>query len=98
MTFMNTYDKPPHMPETPRPAAKKTATPSALRCLNEQCRALLAYEVDANNVLYVDLAWTARHEGDLAFFPCPSCKGKNIVEAEVNEKGVRVHRVTRWQR
>jgi len=85
------------MAEGAKGAAKKTATISALRCLNESCRALLAYEVNANNILYVDLAWTARREGDLAFFPCPSCHGKNVVEAETNEKGQQVHRVVRWQ-
>lgn len=85
------------MADTSRSPTKKAAAISALRCLNEHCRALLAYEVDANNVLHVDLAWTARRDGDLAYFPCPSCKGKNVVEAAVNDKGAPVHRVTRWQ-
>jgi hypothetical protein len=80
-----------------KPAAKKAASISALHCLNPDCRALLAYEVDDNNVLYVDLSWTARRQGDLRYFPCPKCGGKNIVEAMQNEKGATVHRVTRWQ-
>jgi hypothetical protein len=85
------------MTETSPSPAKKAPSITALRCLNERCRALLAYEVDANNVLHVDLAWTARRDGDIAFFPCPSCKGKNVVEAELNDKGRTVHRVSRWQ-
>ena len=85
------------MAETSKPADKKVASITALRCLNDSCRALLAYEVDANNILHVDLAWTARRQGDVAFFPCPSCHGKNVVEPDKNEKGQPVHRVTRWQ-
>ena len=85
------------MDTAPKPAAKKAASIFALRCLNQDCRALLAYEVDDKNVLYVDLAWTARTQGDLKYFPCPSCGGKNVVEATQNDKGATVHRVTRWQ-
>jgi hypothetical protein len=77
--------------------AKKTPSISALRCLNPDCRALLAYEVDDNNVLYVDLAWTARRAGELSYFPCPKCGGKNVVEETKNDKGAVVHRVTGWQ-
>lgn len=80
-----------------KPAAKKAPSIFALRCLNPDCRALLAYEVDDKNVLYVDLAWTARTQGDLKYFPCPKCGGKNVVEATQNDKGVSVHQVTRWQ-
>jgi len=80
-------------------AAAKPATKAAdihvLRCLNPQCRGLLAYEVDSNNVLYVDLARTAARDGDTRYFPCPKCGGKNIVEETRTEKGLR-HRVTRF--
>jgi hypothetical protein len=78
-------------------AAKKRSSVSALRCLNPDCKALLAYEVDGTNALYVDLSWTARSEGDLRYFPCPGCGGKNVVEAVANEKGLLIQRVARWQ-
>ncbi len=77
--------------------AKKGADIQVLHCLNPDCRALLAYEVDSHNVLYVDLAWTAHSDGDLRFFPCPKCHGRNIVEAVQTVNGARKHRVTRWQ-
>lgn len=80
-----------------KPVAKKAASISVLRCLNQDCRGLLAYEVDDDNVLYVDLAWTARRQGELSYFPCPRCGGKNVVEQTQNDKGNTVHRVTRWQ-
>lgn len=79
------------------PAAKKRSSISALHCLNPECGALLAYEVDATNTLYVDLAWTARSAGEVRYFPCPGCGGKNVVEPAHNEKGEPVQRVTRWQ-
>lgn len=75
---------------------KKAADIQVLRCLNPQCKGLLAYEVDSNNVLYVDLAWTAKRDGDLRYFPCPKCGGRNLVEAFTTEQGKAKHRVTRW--
>jgi len=86
------------MEAPPDAAAKppiKAADIHVLRCLNPQCRGLLAYEVDSTNVLYVDLAWTAARDGEAHYFPCPKCGGKNIVEAMRTEKGLR-HRVTRF--
>jgi len=76
--------------------AKKTDI-GVLHCLNPQCRGLLAYEVDSQNVLYVDLAWTARQQDGVAYFPCPQCGGKNIVEPFRTDKGVEKHRVVRWE-
>ena len=85
--------------ETPPNAAAKPPTKAVdirvLRCLNPQCGGLLAYEVDSNNVLYIDLAWTAARDGDTRYFPCPKCGGRNIVEEMRTEKGLR-HRVTRF--
>lgn len=77
-------------------STKKAPDVQVLRCLNAACRALLAYEVDSRNVLHVDLAWTARRDGDLAYFPCPKCGGKNTVEAFTDDRGRTRHRVTRW--
>ncbi len=90
------------METAPKPAAKatgkKAADISVLHCLNPACGALLAYEVDSQNVLYVDLAWTARRDGGESYFPCPKCAGRNIVEEFHDERGQAKHRVTRWQR
>jgi hypothetical protein len=80
------------------PALKKRADIQVLRCLNEECRGLLAYEVDATNTLYVDLSWTARSDGSVRYFPCPRCGGRNVVEPSRSDKGEIVQRVTRWQR
>ena len=83
--------------ETPA-AKKKINDVQALRCLDPQCGGLLAYEVDSDNVLYVDLAWTARRDGDTRYFPCPKCGGRNVVEEARDAKGRTVHRVTRFER
>jgi hypothetical protein len=85
------------MDDPPVTSTKKAPDVHVLRCLNPACRALLAYEVDSHNVLHIDLAWTARREGDLAYFPCPKCSGKNIVEPFTDDRGRRRHRVTHWK-
>lgn len=85
------------MESTAKPPAKKPADISVLHCLNPECRALLAYEVDSRNVLYVDLAWTAQRVDGRSYFPCPKCGGKNILEEFRNEKGVLKHRVARFE-
>jgi hypothetical protein len=84
--------------ETPaaKPKAKAGADIQVFRCLNAECRALLAYEVDSNNVLYIDLAWSAARDGDVRYFPCPKCGGRNIVEPFTDDKGKARHRVTRF--
>lgn len=76
---------------------KKAADIQVLHCLRPGCGGLLAYEVDSANVLYVDLAWTARADEGLRYFPCPKCGGKNIVEAFQTSDGVPKHRVVRWE-
>jgi len=83
---------------TQRPAAKKAADINVLKCLDPACGGLLGYEVDSQNVLYVDLAWTARGDGDVRYFPCPKCGGRNIVEPFTDAKGKLGHRVTRFTR
>lgn len=79
-----------------KPTPAKAPLISALRCLSPECRALLAYEVTKDDFLYNDLSWTARQEGDLRYFPCPKCHGKNVLEAVADPKGTR-YRVSRWQ-
>ncbi|MFQ5667764.1 MAG: nitrate reductase associated protein [Candidatus Binatia bacterium] len=86
----------PPRPATRRPGKKATDI-RVLHCLNPDCGGLLAYEVDSNDVLSLDLAWTAKREGGVMFFPCPKCQGKNIVEAVRDEKRGWRHKVTRWE-
>lgn len=75
----------------------KAPAVSALRCLSPTCDGLLAYEVEPDNTLHVDLAWTARVGDGFHYFPCPRCHGKNVVEA-VDIPGKRPrHRVTRFE-
>lgn len=75
---------------------KKAADVDVLRCLDPACRAMLAFEVTAGNVLSPDLHWMARRDGDVYYFPCPRCHGRNIVEELVDAKGMRRHAVTRF--
>ncbi len=70
---------------------------SVLRCLSETCNEMLAYEVIDDNVLYVDLAYTARRDGETMFFPCPSCRGRNIVEEFEGNGAKTKHRVARFE-
>lgn len=88
------------MPVRPPPggqAAPKAVDIQVLHCLNPDCRGLLAYEVDSNNVLYLDLAWTAKSENGQRFFPCPKCHGKNVIEDIRTDKGRVKQRVARWE-
>ena len=75
---------------------KKAADIRVLRCLNPECHAMLAYEVKAENVLYVDLAWTADQDESTRYFPCPRCRGRNVVEPFTDAKGAAKHRVVRF--
>lgn len=81
---------------TAKPAAKGVDI-NVLHCLNPECRGLLAYEVDSNNVLYLDLAWMAKTDGSKRWFPCPKCKGKNLLEAITNDKGQKKQRVAGYE-
>jgi len=76
---------------------KKAADIRVLRCLSPECNGMLAYEVDSDNVLYVDLAWTARRDGETRYFPCPTCHGRNVVEEITDARGAVKHRVTRYE-
>ena len=58
---------------------------------------MLAYEVSSDNVLYVDLAWSAARDGDTRYFPCPRCHGRNVVEPFRDAKGAAKHRVVRFE-
>jgi len=77
-------------------AKKKGADIQVLRCLDPNCATMLAYEVDSQNFLYVDLAYTARRDGEMRYFPCPKCGGRNVVEEVRDAKGKLRHQVTRY--
>lgn len=79
------------------PKPKRTVEIQVLRCLNPKCRGLLPYEVDGENVLYLDLAWMAQRDGDERFFPCPKCGARNILETITTGGVVAKHQVTRWK-
>ncbi len=81
-------------PTTAKP--KKAVDINVLRCLNPECRALLAYEVDSNNVLYLDLSWSAKQAGSTRYFPCPKCHGKNCLES-IDVNGKAKQRVARFE-
>ena len=82
-------------PAKPAPKKKKLDI-QVLRCLGPGCGTMMAYEVNSANVLHVDLAWTARADGDVRFFPCPKCRGRNVVEEIRDDKGAVRHQVTRF--
>jgi hypothetical protein len=85
------------MESSPKPTAKKAPEVFVLHCLNPACRGLLAYEVDSDNVLYVDLSWTATHADGQSYFPCPTCGGRNIIEEFRDAKGRLKHRAARFE-
>lgn len=82
----------------PKPAAKKAADINVLRCLNPACKALMGYEVNSENVLYVDLAHSAISDGGARYFPCPKCGAHNIVQEFTDDKGKVRHKVARLVR
>lgn len=76
---------------------KKAVDVDALRCLNPACGGLLAFEVTPENILNPDLHWMARQDGATRYFPCPKCKGRNVVEEVRDAKGALRHGVTRFE-
>jgi len=76
-----------------RPGAKASGI-DVLRCAAPGCHALLAYEIDAEGFLYVDLAWTARSTpAGNRYFPCPRCGARNVIEFGIDARGRRRPRV-----
>jgi len=82
--------------DTVPPKRERPPGIEVLRCLAQECRALLAYEVDAEGFLYVDLAWTAHKAEGWRYFPCPRCGGKNVVEMATDSKGRERPRAARF--
>jgi hypothetical protein len=67
------------------PAKKKEIKVHVLRCRSEACRALLPFEETDEGLLLGNMIEVADHDGALAFFPCPRCGGRNLVEEVVSE-------------
>ena len=78
---------------TDGPAKKKDIKVHVLRCRSEACHALLPFEETDEGVLLGNMIDVATREGDVAFFPCPRCGGRNLVE-EIDYEGKRRTRVT----
>lgn len=82
--------------EPAAPKKKKALDVDVLRCLNPDCRGMLAFEVTPENILNPDLHWMARQDNGVHYFPCPKCGGRNIVEEVRDAKGATRHAVTRF--
>lgn len=79
-------------------ATATKSTIDVLRCQSPDCAGLLAYEVDAEGFLYVDLSWTAREAYGARYLPCPRCCGRNVLSIESDAKGRMRPRVTKFAR
>jgi hypothetical protein len=80
-------------PVSDAPAKKKEIKVHGLRCRSESCGALLPFEETDEGLLLGNMIDVATREGGLAFFPCPRCGGRNLVE-EVDYEGKKRSRVT----
>lgn len=65
------------------PAKKKDIKVHVLRCRSGACGALLPFEETDEGVLLGNMIEVASREGDVRFFPCPRCGGRNLVEETV---------------
>lgn len=74
------------MSDAPVAPKKKALKVNVLRCRGEDCGALMAYEETSEGVLMGNMYGLAERDGDKAFFPCPRCSGRNLVE-EVSHGG-----------
>jgi hypothetical protein len=64
-------------------ARKKDVKVHVLRCRSESCRALLPFEETDEGLLLGNMIDLASRDGAAAFFPCPRCGGRNLVEETV---------------
>lgn len=67
------------------PAKKKEIKVHVLRCRSESCRALLPFEETDEGLLLGNMFAMATRDGAVAYFPCPRCGGRNLVEEVVHE-------------
>lgn len=68
---------------------KKEIRIHVARCRGEACGALLALEETDDGLLMGNMADLAERDGDLAFFLCRRCGGRNLVEEVQHEGKVR---------
>lgn len=61
-------------------AKKKDVKVHVLRCRGDGCGALLALEETDEGLLLGNVADIAERDGDLTFFCCRRCGGRNLVE------------------
>lgn len=59
---------------------KKEVKIHVARCRGQECCALLALEETDEGLLMGNMADLAERDGDLAFFRCRRCGGRNVVE------------------
>lgn len=71
-------------------AAAKAVKVHVLRCRDESCRALLAFEETEEGYLLGQVLGLAVVAGDVRFFPCPRCGGRLLVEEFEQEGKLRV--------
>ena len=72
-------------PVSDAPAKKKAIKVHVLRCGGESCRALLPFEETDEGLLLGTMIDVATRDGAVAYFPCPRCGGRNLVEEVVYE-------------
>jgi hypothetical protein len=80
----------------PAPAKKKALKVNVLRCRDEACRALMAYEETSEGFLLGNMIELAVSDGQRHWLPCPRCGGRNLVE-EVPFEGKLRTRVTGFE-
>lgn len=75
------------------PKKKKAVKVNVLRCRDESCRALLAFEETDAGYLLGQVFELADVDGNKRFFPCPKCGGRLLVEEYVHggKQRVRVY-------
>jgi len=78
------------------PQKKKDVKVHVLRCRSESCRALLPFEETDEGLLLGNMIELARRDSRGAYFPCPRCGGRNVVEEVVHE-GKKRTRVSGFQ-
>jgi hypothetical protein len=73
-------------------AKPKVVKVNVLRCRDEACKGLLAFEETEEGYLLGQVLELADVDGNRRFFPCPKCGGRLLVE-EFEHEGKRRVRV-----
>jgi hypothetical protein len=66
---------------------QKQVKVNVLRCRNESCKGLLAFEETDEGYLLGQVLELADVDGEQRFFPCPKCGGRLLVEEYVHRDG-----------